>query len=191
MKLKIDCRNAIKPSNIYATNTFQISCKCGHSLYLKMQRQRQCHNPASGCVGWQGRGELIMHSTSKSLALASFRITTKHFLIFTRYFLVDRVFLFQLCLWIRNLCVCSVTSTSPPPGLLCQPLPCSVTCSFVVDESSLQALCQDLQWVGHALAFRKRMSLFCPQKPQFLNHQDFLVIFPPLPSLSFCPSTWR
>lgn len=61
-----------------------------------------------GVLGDKDRGELIMHSTSKSLALASFRLTTKHFLIFTRHFLVGRVFSLSalsvvcgsvICLW--------------------------------------------------------------------------------------------
>lgn len=100
-----------------------------------------------GVLGDKDRGEPIMYSTSTSPALASFRLTTEHFLIFTRYFLVDRVFslsaLSVICVSVVKLS--GVTSRSPPPGLLRQPLPCSGMHSFVVDESSLQALCQDLQ----------------------------------------------
>lgn len=91
MKLKIDCRNAIKPSNIYATLSKYLA-NVGTACTSRCKDRDSVIILHLGVLGDKDRGELIMYSTSTSPALASFRLTTEHFLIFTRYFLVDRVF---------------------------------------------------------------------------------------------------
>lgn len=74
-----------------------------------------------GMMGDKDRGELIMHSTSKSQAPPSFRLMMKHFLIFTRYFLVDKVFslsALSLDQWssVSVMKLSSVTSRFPLPA---------------------------------------------------------------------------
>lgn len=69
----------------------------------------------------------------------------------------------------------SATFRSPPPGLLRQPLPYSVTCSSVIDEFFASTLPRPaVSWTG----LQEKDFSFCPQKPQFLKQQDFLgVVF--------------
>lgn len=107
-----------------------------------------------GVLGDKDRGELIMHSTSKSPAPPSFRLTTKHFLIFTRYFPVDKVFSLPV-----EQCVCREAQQHH--------LQVSFASLFPVQTgghlSWMKVLCKQFVKtcrVEHTLAFRKRTSLF-------------------------------
>lgn len=167
--LRIDYRNSVQPWNIHSIRTFQISKGVDTAYTSRYKGRDRVTNSHLGVLDTQGQKGTDYATPPQNYQLNP---ASKHFLIFTRYFLVDRtkaLFSFSFLCASVDQCVCHETS--------------------VVDKSASQCLCWDTPWIKHTLASREK-GIFLPTettvpKPAGFSGHTFL------PFLPFCPPARR